>query len=187
MICMLNFPHRFCRIMVPYYGTPFYEEARALFLFLFSCNTTFLPQELIFSIRDVTFSPYQPAIYLISSVDTQEENVWDAQQQRFEMKHHGESPFYGSVSLYVLTIPWDQSTLPPLGRVVDSVQIQAQQNKPMSFVLSTPIIESPKELYTLLYFQGEGTLHGDLLVYPTIWADPNKSETWNYEIQSFRY
>ena len=103
------------------------------------------------------------------------------------MKHRGDSPFYGSLSLYVLTTPWDQSTLPPLGRIMDTVQIQALQNKPASFSLSTPIIESQKELHTLLYIQGEGTLQGDLLVYPTIWADPDKSETWSYEIQSFRY
>ena len=163
------------------------KEALPLFLFLFACNPTFIPQELIFSIRDITFSPYEPAIYLVSSVQTQEDNVWDAQQQKFEMKHHGGTAFYGSLSLYVLTIPWDQCTLPPLGRVVDSIQIQAQQNKPVTFSLSTPIIESQEELYTLLYIQGEGTINGDLLVYPTIWADPNKSDTWSYEIQSFRY
>tara|TARA_B100000683_G_C12336178_1_gene492654 strand:+ start:273 stop:749 length:477 start_codon:yes stop_codon:yes gene_type:complete len=158
-----------------------------VFLFLLGCNPTFLPQELIFSIRDVTFNAYEPAVYLISSVDTQEENVWDAHQQRFVMEHHGGSGFYGSLSLYTLTVPWDQSTLPPLGKIVDSAQIQLHQNKPASFSLSTPIIPAQEELYTLLYIQGEGTIQGDLLVYPTVWADPNKTETWNYEIQSFRY
>ena len=163
------------------------KEAFPLFLFLFGCNPNYFPQELIFSIRDVTLSPYEPAIYLISSVETQEENIWDGHQLRFQIEHNGESPFYGSLSLYVLSFPWDQSTLPPMGRVVDSAPIQLQQNKPASFSLSTPIIESQDELHTLLYIQGEGTLQGDILVYPTVWADPNKSELWNYEIQSFRY
>ena len=159
-----------------------------MFFFLLGCNPTFVPQELIFSIRDVTLNPYHPAIYLISSVNTNgDDNIWDAQQQKFEIEHHGESPFIGSLSLYVLSFPWDQSTLPPLGRVVDTAEIQLQQNKPASFTLTTPIINSNEDLYTLLYIQGEGSLIGDLLVYPTVWADPNKTSSWDYEIQSFRY
>ena len=158
-----------------------------MLFFSLGCNPKFVPQELIFSIRDVSFSPYEPAIYLVATVDSQEENIWNAQQQRFEMKLDGDSAFYGTMSLFVLNIPWDQSTLPPIGTVVDSVEIQALQNKPFSLDLSTPIITSSQELHTLLYIQGEGTLFGDLLVYPTIWADPNQNEAWNYEIQSFRY
>ena len=158
-----------------------------MLLFLFGCNPNFMPQELIFSIRDVTLNAYEPAVYLVSSVDAQGDNIWDAHQQRLVMEHHGESGFYGTLSLYVLTIPWDQSTLPPLGKIVDSAQVQVLQNKPASFSLSTPIITSQEDLYTLLYIEGEGSLKGDVLVYPTVWADPNKTDAWNYEIQSFRY
>lgn len=153
----------------------------------FSCNSSFAPQELIFSIRDITLSAYEPAIYLISSVSSQKEHIWDAHQQRFVLEHHGESNFSGSLSLYVLSIPWDQSTLPPLGKVVDSAQVHISNSKPASFSLTTPIMENHTELYTLLYAQGEGTLQGDLLLYPTVWVDPNASEEWNYEVQSFRY
>ena len=146
-----------------------------------------MPQELIFSIRDITLSAYEPAIYLVSSIHATEDNIWEEQQQTFVLEHHGESNFTGILSLYVLTIPWDQSTLPPLGKVVDTAQVHLTNGKHASFTLDTPILDSHSDIYTLLYAQGEGSLQGDLLLYPTVWADPNASDQWNYEIQSFRY
>lgn len=158
-----------------------------MILFLFSCAPSFLPQELLFSITDIHFSPYEPAIYLVSSIDTEEEDVWEAQQQHFVFHHYGDTSFYGSISLYMLPIPWDQNTLPPYGNVVYTQDIQLIQDQPIIITMDTPKFQGQQELHSFIYVEGEGELFGDIEMKPTIWAHPSKRDLWTYSVLSYRY
>ena len=158
-----------------------------MILILFSCAPSFVPQELLFSIDDVRFSAYEPAIYLISSIESSEENIWEAQQQTFEFTHQGNTSFSGTVQIYLLSIPWDQNTLPPLGKVVDSKDLHIIQDQPLTLTMTTPIVREEESLHTLIYVKGEGQLEGDIIMKPTIWVHPDKQEMWEYSILSYRY
>jgi hypothetical protein len=156
---------------------------------LFCCSPSFVPQELTFAIEDVQFSAYEPAIYLISTIESTEENIWEAQQQSFEITHQGNSSFSGTVQIYVLSIPWDQNTLPPLGKVVDSKDLHIIQNQPHTVTMKTPIIQENEDesVHTLIYVEGEGQLEGNIIMKPTVWVHPDKQDLWEYSILSFRY
>lgn len=158
-----------------------------MMVFLFSCAPSFLPQELLFSITNIHFSPYEPAIYLVSSIETEEEDVVEAQQQNFVFHHHGNTSFSGTISLYMLPIPWDQNTLPPFGNIVFSQDIHLIQDQPIIITMDTPRIQSKKELHSFIYVEGEGELFGDIEMKPTIWAQANKRELWSYSVLSYRY
>jgi hypothetical protein len=158
-----------------------------MILLLLCCAPSFVPQELLFSIEDVRFSSYEPAIYLISSIESEEENIWEAQQQTFEFRHQGNTSFSGTLQVYLLSIPWDQNTLPPLGRVVDSIDVHLIQDEPYTLTMKTPIVQEEKSLHTLIYVEGEGQLEGNIIMTPTIWAHPDKQDKWEYSILSYRY
>jgi|GEM_PF-5810619 len=157
------------------------------FWLLLSCADTFVPQELLFSLDEVELSAFKPAIYFEASIETEDAQIWDAHRHTFIIRPLGKTPFYGVIQLYILSQPWDQSTLPPYGNIVEQYNLQLSENQTAEIQLQTPRVYDSPNLYSMLYVEGEGEVSGSIVMKPTIWAQADREEEWLYNVMSYRY
>ena len=157
------------------------------FCFFIGCANTFLPEELLFALDDVSLSAVKPAIYIEAFIDTENDHIWEAHQHIFTIQQTGKTPFSGVIQLYRLPYPWDQSTLPPYGSIVEQYNIHVPLGAATEFVMQTPVVSDSPFLYSMLYVEGEGEITGNIIMTPTIWVQPNQEQEWTYSVMSFRY